>query len=99
MVLHDADDVALRVSKPPDRNLCFRYVRHRQDDVRTQLLRAVEVGLRIVYLDVDDDGRFRRRISGSYRAADSGLTGLEQSVVRPTGESSISKHPAEKRLS
>lgn len=95
LVLYDADDVALRVSKPPDRGLCFGYVRHRQDDLRTQLLRTVEAGVRIIYLDVDDDGRFGRGIGGSYRAADSGLTGLEQPVVGPTGELPISQRPAE----
>jgi len=65
VILDDADDVALRVLQPGDGDLGFCDVRRRHDDGRPQLLGAVEVGLWIVYLDVDHDGRTVGGVSGA----------------------------------
>jgi len=85
VVLHDADDVPLRVSKPGDRDLGFGDVGGRHYDVSTQLLGPVKICLGIIDLYVDDDGRLDGGVCGSHCAADARGTRLQQSVVGHPG--------------
>ena len=94
VVLHDADDVPLRVSKPGDRDLGFGDVGGRHYDVSTQLLGPVKICLGIIDLYVDDDGRLDGGVCGSHCAADARGTRLQQSVVGPPWQLSDAQLPA-----
>ncbi len=98
MVLHDADDVALRVSKPGDRDLGFGDVRGRHYDVSTQVLGPLKVCLGIIDLYVDDDGRLDGGVCGSHCAADARGTRLQQSVVGPAWQLPTPQLPAKQLL-
>lgn len=73
MVLDDTDDVALRVSKPPDGDLGVGDVSRWQDDGRAKLLGPLKVGDWIVNLDIDHDGRLNGCVSCAHCTTDAAL--------------------------